>query len=50
MLDLLRDVFLFAREQRKYWLIPLILVLLLLGLVLVLSSTSAVAPLLYTLF
>jgi len=37
------------REQRKYWLMPIIAVLLLLGVLISLSGT-AVAPFIYTLF
>jgi hypothetical protein len=37
------------REQRKYWLMPIVIVLLLLGLLVSLSGT-AVAPFIYTLF
>ena len=43
------ELFAMLRQQRKYWLIPLILVLLLLGLLISLSGT-AVAPFIYTLF
>ncbi len=40
----------FLRFNKKYWLAPIVLVLILFGLVLVLSQGSAVAPFIYTLF
>jgi hypothetical protein len=50
MLDLLRDLWGFMRERKKFWLAPIIVVLLLLGALLVLAQGSAVAPFIYTLF
>ena len=50
MLDLLKDLWGFLRERKKFWLAPIILVMLLLGALLVFSSGSAVAPFIYTLF
>lgn len=40
----------FLRVRKKFWLTPIILMLLLLGGLVVLSSGSAVAPFIYTLF
>ena len=50
MLDLLKDLWGFMRVRKKYWLAPIILVMLLLGALIVLSQGSAVAPFIYTLF
>ncbi len=50
MIDLLRDLWAFMRERKKFWLAPIILVLLLLGALIVLGQGSAVAPFIYTLF
>ena len=50
MLDLLKDLWGFMRERKKFWLLPVILVLVLLGGLLVLAQGSAVAPFIYTLF
>jgi hypothetical protein len=50
MFDLLRDLWDFMRERKKLWLGPVIAVMLLVGLFLVLSQSSALAPLIYTLF
>ena len=45
----LGELWTLIRQKKKYWLVPIILVLLLLG-VLVLLSGTAVAPFIYTLF
>jgi hypothetical protein len=50
MLDLLKDLWGFMRERKKFWLAPVIVILLLLGGLLVLAQGSAVAPFIYTLF
>lgn len=50
MLDLLHELKLFMLERKKFWLAPIILVLLLLGALLVFSQGSAIAPFIYTLF
>ena len=49
-MDFLKDLFKFLGERKKYWLAPIILVLLLVGLLLVIGGGSAVAPFVYTLF
>jgi hypothetical protein len=50
MLDLLKDLWGFMRERKKFWLAPIIVVMVLLGALLVLAQVSAVAPFIYTLF
>lgn len=50
MLDLLRDLWDFMAERRKFWLAPIILSLLLLGGLIVFAQGSALAPFIYTLF
>jgi hypothetical protein len=50
MFDLLKDLWGFMRERKKFWLTPLIAVLLLFGVLVVLAQFSAVAPFIYTLF
>ena len=50
MIDLLKDLWGFMRVRKKFWLAPIIIVLLLLGSLIVLSQGSAVAPFIYTLF
>jgi hypothetical protein len=44
------ELWAFMRQRKKFWLFPIILVLLLLGTLLVLTEGSAVAPFIYTLF
>jgi len=50
MLDLLKDLWAFMKERKKFWLLPIILVLILLGALIVLTQGSTVAPFIYTLF
>lgn len=50
MMDLLRDLWGFMRERKKFWLAPIILVMVLLGTLIVLTQGSALAPFIYTLF
>jgi len=50
MMEFLKDLYAFMKERKKYWLIPIIIVLLLLGVLIVFSQGSAVAPFIYTLF
>lgn len=48
--SLTREFIAFIRHEKKWWMIPLALVLLLLGALLVFSSASPLAPFLYPLF
>jgi hypothetical protein len=48
--DLLLELWSFMKERKKFWLLPIILCLTLLGGLVVLTSGSAVAPFIYTLF
>jgi hypothetical protein len=50
MLDLLRDFWDFMRVRKKFWMAPIVIVMLLLGALLVASQGSVVAPFIYTLF
>jgi hypothetical protein len=50
MVEFLKDLWGFMKTRKKFWLAPIILVLLLLGALIVLSQGSAVAPFIYTLF
>jgi hypothetical protein len=49
-MEFLRDLWGFMKTRKKFWLLPLILVLLLFGVLIVLTSGSAIAPFIYTLF
>ena len=46
----LKELWSFLRVRKKYWLAPIIFLLLLLGVLIVLTQGSAVAPFIYTLF
>ena len=50
MLDLIKDLWGFMKARKKFWLAPIILVMLLLGALIVMTQGSAVAPFIYTLF
>ena len=50
MFDLLREFWLFLRQNKKFWLLPMVLVLLIMGTLLVLAQTSALAPFIYSIF
>ncbi len=50
MLELLQDLWSFMRERKKFWLAPIIIVMVLLGGLIILAQGSAVAPFIYTLF
>ena len=40
----------FLREEKKYWLMPIVIVFVLFGMLIVFGQSSAVAPFIYTLF
>ena len=46
----LQEFWHFLKQEKKYWLAPIGIVLVLLGLLLVFAQSSAVAPFIYTLF
>jgi len=46
----LREFLEFLKERKKYWLFPILIVLVLFGMLIVLSQGSAVAPFIYTIF
>ena len=50
MIDFLKEFWEFLKERKKYWLLPIIIVLALVGILIVLSQGSAVAPVIYTIF
>lgn len=47
---LLQELWVFMRVRKKFWLMPVISIMLLLGVLIVLAQGSAVAPFIYTLF
>ena len=49
-LSIFRDLWLFLRIRKKWWLLPLLLLIVLLGLILVFAQGSPLAPFIYTVF
>ena len=49
-MEFVKDLWDFMRERKKFWLAPIIIVLVLLGGLIVLAEGTAVAPFIYTLF
>ena len=49
-MSFLGELWQFLKARKKFWLLPIILVMLVLGGLLVLAQGSAVAPFIYTLF
>ncbi len=50
MFSILLELWLFIKVRKKYWLLPIILILLIFGSLIILSQGSAVAPFIYTIF
>jgi hypothetical protein len=50
MIELIKEIWLFLKERKKWWLIPIIISLILLAALLFLTEGSAVSPFIYTLF
>ncbi len=48
--EILLELWAFMKERKKFWLLPIIMVMILLGSLIVLTQGSAVAPFIYTLF
>ncbi|MDP4262082.1 MAG: DUF5989 family protein [Bacteroidota bacterium] len=46
----LKDLWLFLKERKKFWLLPIIIILIVLGVLIVFGGGSALAPFIYTLF
>ena len=49
-ISLLREMWLFMRVRKKFWLLPVILVLFLVGALLIITQGSALAPFIYAVF
>jgi hypothetical protein len=50
MFDLFKDLWAFMRQRKKFWLAPIIILMVLLGALLIFAQGSAIAPFIYTLF
>lgn len=49
-MEILRDLWGFFKERKKWWLLPTILMLILIGALVLFTSGSAIAPFMYTIF
>jgi len=49
-MSLAREFWLFMRERKKWWLLPIVVVMVLVGMLLVFAQGSALAPFIYTIF
>ena len=49
-MSFLKEFWEFLKERKKYWLLPILIVLVLFGFLIVLSQGSAIAPFIYTIF
>jgi len=49
-MDFVKELFQFLKARKKFWLLPIIIVMVLFGGLLILAQGSAVAPFIYTLF
>ena len=49
-IELIKDVWDFLKTRKKYWLLPLILTMILMGALIVFTQGSAIAPFIYTIF
>lgn len=49
-MSFLKELWMFVRARKKYWLLPILVMMVLLGGLIVMAQGSAVAPFIYTLF
>ena len=50
LLELIKDVWDFLKTRKKYWLAPLIITIVLMGVLIVFTQGSVVAPFIYSIF
>ncbi len=50
MIDFIKEFWEFLKERKKYWLLPILIILFLFGAILVVSQGSVIAPFIYTIF
>lgn len=49
-MSFLKELWAFMRARKKFWLLPIMVMMVLLGVLIVMAQGSAVAPFIYTLF
>ena len=50
MWQIFKEFLLFLREEKKWWIVPIVLILLVMGIFLAFGATSPLAPFIYSLF
>ena len=50
IIDLIKDIWDFLRVRKKYWLAPLIITIILMGILIIFTQGSVVAPFIYSIF
>ncbi|MBL7072156.1 MAG: hypothetical protein ISS33_00060 [Candidatus Omnitrophica bacterium] len=49
-MEIMKELWDFLKVRKKWWLLPIIVILIFLGLLIIFTESSAVAPFIYTLF
>jgi len=49
-MEIIKDFWMFFRQRKKWWLLPMVVVLLIIGALIFMTSGTAIAPFIYTLF
>jgi hypothetical protein len=49
-MEFIKEFIAFLKQRKKFWLIPIIIIMVLFGLLLIAAQNSVVAPFIYTLF
>jgi len=49
-MELIKEIYSYLKDRKKFWLLPILIVLFLFGGLIILGQGSAVAPFIYTLF
>ncbi len=49
-MEFLKDIYGLIKERKKWWLMPIVIVLMLIAILITLSGSSAIAPFIYTIF
>lgn len=49
-MEFIKELWAFLRTRKKYWMIPLLIILLLFGILIIYAGGSALAPFIYTIF
>lgn len=50
MFDILSDIWGFMKERKRWWLLPLVIMLIIFGALIIFSQSSALSPFIYALF